>query len=86
MHRKAVHLHIYFLRLFGRAGAALAAGFAGAFRAGAFGGAFLAGAGFFPGALGGAAVVRGGTARIRHLGPEPIRSSRWAFKSASFTK
>ena len=40
-------------------------------------------------ALGGGVVdlpILGGTARIRHLGPEPIRSSRWAAISASRTK
>ena len=44
---------------------------------------------FFAGALGGGAlflVCPGGTARIRHLGPEPMRSSRWALSSASLTK
>lgn len=30
--------------------------------------------------------VRGGTARMRHLGPEPMRSSRWALSSASRTR
>ena len=52
------------------------------FAAGFFGGAFLPLA-FI---LGGGAVtlsLRGGMARIRHLGPEPIKSSRWALISAS---
>ena len=42
----------------------------------------------FAGGLDGKArpLGRGGTARIRHLGPEPIRSSRWAFSSASRTR
>ena len=39
---------------------------------------------FFGGAV--RFVGLGGTARIRHFGPDPIRSSRCAFKSASFTK
>ena len=46
-------------------------------------------AGALGGALGGGAVgfpCLGGMARMRHLGPEPMRSSRWAVKSASFTK
>ena len=41
------------------------------------------------GALGGGAEglsVLGGTARIRHFGPEPIRSSRCALSSASRTR
>ena len=49
-------------------------GFGGAFGAGFFPGDF-----FMPGAFGGGAVcfpVLGGTARIRHLGPKPIKSSR----------
>ena len=36
--------------------------------------------------LAGAELCLGGTARIRHLGPEPMRSSRCAFRSASFTR
>jgi hypothetical protein len=45
--------------------------------------------GFLGAALGGGAAARsgrGGTARIRHFGPEPIKSSRWAFRRASRTK
>ena len=41
------------------------------------------------GALGGGVVwlpALGGTARIRHLGPLPIRSSRWALIRASRTR
>ena len=44
---------------------------------------------FLEGALGGGAVCLvcpGGTARIRHLGPEPMRSSRWALSNASLTR
>jgi hypothetical protein len=82
----AVNFHLdlphYFLRpdfagaAFFTAGftAVFAAGFAGVLARG-----FLAGAGLpLAGALGGGAVppALGGTARIRHLGPEPIRSSR----------
>ena len=61
----------------------------------AFSGCFFdTGAGFFgdgfrPAGLGGGAEglpCLGGTARIKHLGPEPIRSSRWAFRSASYTR
>lgn len=47
------------------------------------------GAGFAGGFLGGWTEDdpwRGGTARIRHFGPEPIKSSRWAFNSASRTR
>ena len=44
---------------------------------GSFGGTF--GGTLLPGA-------RGGTARIKHFGPEPIKSSRCAFKSASRTR
>ena len=67
------------------------------FEVGFEGTAFLAATGFVPAlaadfpltVLGGGVVFPldlGGTARIRHLGPEPIRSSRWALISASFTK
>lgn len=59
----------------------------------ALGGAFRAGAlplgSAFGGALGGGALwppALGGTARIRHLGPEPMRSSRWAASKASRTR
>ena len=38
------------------------------------------------GAFEGAPPALGGIARIRHLGPEPIRSSRWALISASRTR
>ena len=41
---------------------------------------------FLPTLGGGAEFCRGGTARIRHFGLEPIRSSRWAFNRASRTK
>ena len=40
-------------------------------------------------ALGGGVVYPpavGGMARIRHLVPEPMRSSRWALRRASFTR
>ena len=60
----------FLLGLFAEAG--------GAFLSGAFAGGFLANV-FLTGAFGGGALwvpVRGGTARIRHLGPEPIKSSR----------
>ena len=59
-------------------GAVLDAGLAAAFAAG-FAGALEAGFLPFAGSLGGGAVTLvglGGTARIRHLGPEPMRSSR----------
>ena len=49
-----------------------------------FGGAFFMG---FGGAFRETAPPGlGGTARIKHLGSEPIKSSRWAFISASRTK
>ena len=72
------------LRLVGFAGAFGAlAGFLGLALAADFMGGFL------PVGLGGGAVglpSRGGIARIRHLGQEPMRSSRWAFSSASRTR
>lgn len=60
--------------------------FAGAFAAGRFPAGFAGGR--FPVGLGGsfAFPCLGGIARIRHLGPEPIKSSRWAFIKASRTK
>ena len=51
--------------------------------------AFLGGALFLENVLGGGAEgfpSRGGIARIKHLGPEPMRSSRWALSSASLTR
>ena len=77
-HRTGFVFYLPELRPFARMG------FAGAFGVGFFPGDF-----FFGGALGGGAVCfpgLGGTARIRHLGPEPIKSSRWAFSSASRTR
>ena len=48
---------------------------------------FLWKGGFLPITGGGGLWVgRGAMARIRHFGPEPIKSSRWAFKRASFTR
>ena len=61
------------------------AGFVGNFAAGLAGGFFP----FLGGTLGGGAVglsVLGGMARMRHLGPEPMRSSRWAVINASRTR
>ena len=46
--------------------------FASAFAGGFFGRTFV--------------MSRGGMARIKHFGPEPIRSSLWAFSRASRTK
>lgn len=49
---------------------------------------FFAGADRLAGAFGGGVFppCRGGIARIRHLGPEPIRSSLCAFSKASLTR
>ena len=67
--------------------AALGAGFFAAGLAWARFAAALGGAPLETG-FGGAPLPAGlgGTARIRHLGPEPIRSSRWALSSASRTR
>lgn len=66
-------VYLRFLLATGLGGAFLKAGLPVVFLAGGLGG------GVWP-------PCRGGTARIRHLGPDPMRSSRWAFIKASRTR